>query len=205
MSDLRIVELQGEAIRSRLDHLADVRIAVFREWPYLYEGSRQYEAKYLDVDLRSPRSYVALVYDGDRCIGATTAIPLADAGAEAQQPFLEAGMPIDPIDYFGESVLLSAYRGRGLGVRFFELREAHARREGLSICAFCAVERPQDHPARPRDYVQNDEFWMRRGYRKLPQLRTTFSWPDIGQTESTAKPMVFWGKGAMEPSAGLPG
>lgn len=194
MGGLRILELQGESIRAHLDDLADVRIAVFREWPYRYEGSHEYEARYLDVYLRSPRSYVALVYDGDRCIGATTAIPLSDAGAEAQQPFLEAGMSIDSIDYFGESVLLPAYRGRGLGVKFFELREAHAKRHGLSTCAFCAVERPQDHPAKPRDYVPNDEFWKRRGYQQVPQLRTTFSWPDIGETVSTAKPMVFWSK-----------
>lgn len=194
MGGLRIVELQGEAIRSCLDDLADVRIAVFREWPYLYEGMREYEAKYLDVYLRSPRSYVALVYDGDRSIGATTAVPLADAGMEAQQPFLEAHMAIDAIDYFGESVLLPAYRGRGLGVKFFELREAHAKRYGLSICAFCAVERPQDHPARPGNYVPNDEFWKRRGYHKQPGMRTRFSWPDIGETESTAKPMVFWSR-----------
>jgi GNAT superfamily N-acetyltransferase len=194
MSELAIVELQGEAIRSRLDELADVRIAVFREWPYLYEGTREYEAKYLDVYLRSPRSFVALVYDGARCVGATTAIPLADAGGEAQQPFRDAGLAIDTIDYFGESVLLPAYRGRGLGVKFFELREAHARRYGLSACAFCAVERPDNHVARPPNYVANDKFWLRRGYRKMPALRTTFSWPDIGETESTAKPMVFWSR-----------
>ena len=194
MSELRIVELQGEAIRPHLDDLADVRIAVFREWPYLYEGTREYEARYLDVYLRSPRSYVALVYVGRRCIGASTAIPLADAGSEAQQPFRDAGLPIESIDYFGESVLLKNYRGRGLGVRFFELREAHARRHGLSIAAFCAVERPDSHPARPEDYVPNDAFWHKRGYRKLPELRTTFSWPDIGEIESTTKPMVFWSR-----------
>jgi GNAT superfamily N-acetyltransferase len=194
MSDLRIVELQGEAIRSHLDDLADVRIAVFREWPYLYEGTREYEAKYLEVYLRSPRSYVAMVYDSDRCIGATTAIPLADAGSEAQLPFHDGQLPIGSIDYFGESVLLPAYRGRGLGVKFFELREAHANQYGLTICTFCAVERPPDHPAKPKDYVPNDEFWQRRGYRKMPELRTTFSWPDIGEAQSTAKPMVFWSR-----------
>ena len=194
MSGLRIETLSGEAIRKRLDDLADVRIAVFREWPYLYEGTREYEARYLDVYLRSPRSFVALVYDNERCVGATTAIPLADAGAEAQRPFAEAKLPIEPIDYFGESVLLPEYRGRGLGVKFFELREAHAAQLGLPVCTFCAVERPADHPARPVDYVSNDEFWMRRGYRKVPELRTSFSWPDTGETESTAKPMVFWSK-----------
>jgi GNAT superfamily N-acetyltransferase len=194
VNGLRIEELRGAAIARRLDALADVRIAVFREWPYLYEGTRAYEAKYLDLYVRSPRSFVALVWDGERCVGATTALPLQEASTESQQPFRDGGHPIETIDYFGESVLLPEYRGRGLGVKFFELRETHARAEGLSVCAFCAVRRPENHPARPAGYTGNDAFWKRRGYRPAPEIVTLFSWPDIGEAESTAKPMAFWMK-----------
>jgi GNAT superfamily N-acetyltransferase len=192
MSDLRIEQLRGAEIASQLDALADVRIRVFRAFPYLYEGSREYEAKYLDTYIQCPRSLAILIWDGARCIGASTVLPLADAGAEAQQPFRDGGHNIEDIDYFGESVLLPEYRGRGLGVKFFELREAHAAVLGLKTCAFCSVQRPGDHPAKPADYVPNDAFWTRRGYRKAPEITTTFSWPDIGETESTAKPMTFW-------------
>lgn len=192
MAELRIECLRGAEIAGQLDALAEVRIAVFRAFPYLYEGSRDYEAKYLDLYVQCPRSFAVLVWDGARCIGASTVLPLADAGAEAQQPFIAGGHAIDQIDYFGESVLLPEYRGRGLGVQFFELREAHAREHGLKVCAFCSVQRPDDHPARPAGYVPNDAFWTKRGYRKAPEITTTFSWPDIGATESTAKPMTFW-------------
>lgn len=192
MAELRIECLRGAEIAGQLDALAEVRIAVFRAFPYLYEGSRDYEAKYLDLYVQCPRSLAVLVWDGARCIGASTVLPLADAGAEAQQPFIAGGHAIDQIDYFGESVLLPEYRGRGLGVQFFELREAHAREHGLKVCAFCSVQRPDDHPARPAGYVPNDAFWTKRGYRKAPEITTTFSWPDIGATESTDKPMTFW-------------
>jgi GNAT superfamily N-acetyltransferase len=189
---LRIERLRGADIASRLDALADLRIGVFREWPYLYEGSRDYEAHYLDVYLKCPRSLALLVWEGETCIGASTVLPLSDAGADAQRPFLEAGHEVGLIDYFGESVILQPYRGRGLGVRFFEEREAHALKEGLSICAFCAVQRPDDHPLRPADYTGNEAFWHKRGYRPAPDIHTTFSWPDLGETVSTAKPMAFW-------------
>jgi len=191
---LRIELLRGHELSARIEALADLRVTVFREWPYLYEGTREYESHYLGVYLRSPRSLTVLVHDADRCIGATTVVPLADAGADAQRPFVEGGHAIERIDYFGESVVLPEYRGRGLGVLFFEKREAHAREHGLDFCAFCAVERPDDHPARPADYLPNDRFWQRRGYARLPGLQTTFSWPDLGATESTPKPMLFWGK-----------
>jgi GNAT superfamily N-acetyltransferase len=189
---LRIERRRGADIATQLDALAELRIRVFREWPYLYEGSRDYEAHYLDIYLKCPRSLAVLVWDGQACIGASTVLPLADAGADAQRPFLEAGHEVGRIDYFGESVILKPYRGRGLGLRFFEEREAHAREHGLSICAFCAVQRPDDHPLKSADYIGNDAFWHKRGYRPAPNIRTTFSWPDLGETVSTAKPMAFW-------------
>lgn len=189
---LRIESLRGAEIAPQLDALAALRIAVFREWPYLYEGSLAYELKYLDTYLRCPRSLALLVWDGAACVGASTALPLADAEAAAQAPFRAQGEAMDRIHYFGESVILRSHRGRGLGVKFFELREAHARELGLTVCAFCAVERPADHPLRPADYLSNDAFWTRRGYRKTPQLKASFDWPDIGETYSSSKAMSFW-------------
>lgn len=182
----------GAAIRPRFEPLAEVRIRVFRDYPYLYQGHRDYEAHYLETYFASARSFVTLVWDGEQCVGATTAIPLVDADADARRPFEAAAAPIERIDYFGESVLLPPYRGRGLGVKFFELREAHARRHGLDICAFCAVERPDEHPARPADYVANDRFWTHRGYARDGRIQTSFAWPDIGESVSTDKPMTFW-------------
>ena len=192
MSELRIEQLHGAEIASQLDALADVRIAVFRAFPYLYEGSRDYERHYLQTYIDCPRSLAILVWDGDRCVGASTVLPLADAGAEAQAPFIAGGHDVNEIDYFGESVLLPEYRGFGVGVKFFELREAHAASLGLKVCAFCAVQRPDDHSLKPAGYVPNDRFWSKRGYVKAPEIVTTFSWPDIGETESSPKPMTFW-------------
>ena len=192
MSGLRIELLRGQGIATQLEALADLRIAVFREWPYLYEGTAEYEQNYLGTYLRSPRSLAILAWDGERCVGASTVLPLADAEPAAQAPFRAQAMAVESIDYFGESVVLKPWRGRGLGVKFFELREAHAREHGLSTCAFCAVDRPADHPARPAGYVPNDAFWTHRGYRLQPEMRTSFDWLDVGETESTAKPMQFW-------------
>lgn len=194
MPELHIQPLHGAEIASGLDALAALRIAVFREWPYLYEGNPEYEKKYIGTYLRSAHSLALLVWDGDQCIGASTALPLREAEPAAQAPFVAQGCALDDIDYFGESIILRPYRGRGLGVKFFELREAHAREQGLRHCAFCAVERPADHPARPADHVPNDAFWTRRGYRKQAALQASYDWPDIDQTQATAKAMSFWMK-----------
>lgn len=193
VSELRMEVLSGgEAIRERFEPLAAVRIEVFQAYPYLYAGSLDYERQYLETYFASPNAFAALVWDGDRCVGGSTAIPLADADREMRQPFLGASIDIGTVDYFGESVLLAAYRGQGLGSKFFELRERHARSLGLQHCAFCAVDRPERHPQRPASYRPNDAFWTRRGYRVQPALVSYYQWVDIGDTESTSKPMTFW-------------
>ena len=56
------------------------------------------------------------------------------------------------------------------------------------------MERPLDHPARPRDYVPLDEFWKKRGYTKRPDLVAKFSWRDIGERDESEKPMIYWMK-----------
>ena len=189
---LRLQRLAGREILRHLDELAELRIRVFRDWPYLYDGTREYEAHYLEVYVNCPRSLCVLAWDDDRCVGASTCLPLADALPDMQAPFVARGMDLSRIDYFGESVLLREYRGQGVGVAFFNEREAHARSLGLDLCAFCAVDRDANDPRRPADYAGNDAFWSKRGYRKQPGMRSSFLWPDIGETESSTKTMTFW-------------
>ncbi|HEY6877425.1 MAG TPA: GNAT family N-acetyltransferase [Polyangiales bacterium] len=193
---LSIERLGGAAIEPSLEALAQLRIAVFREYPYLYEGSLAYEGDYLRAFAAAPRSTLVVARDGARVVGAATATPLLEHGeADVCTPAMRA-LGIDPshVYYFGESVLLPAYRGRGVGHAFFDHREASAKQHGFAWCAFCAVDRPADHPARPADYVPHDGFWTRRGYTRRPQAVAHFQWRDLGDAHDTTKPMVFWTK-----------
>ena len=191
--NLRIERLSGESIERYLPELARLRLTVFREFPYLYDGSQDYEEKYLAIYVDVPDSVMVLVWDGDTVVGASSGVPMAAETPEVMQPFLDQGYDPECIFYYGESVLLPQYRGRGLGKRFFEEREAHARSlERFDLVCFCAVERPLNHPRRPADYVPLDAFWNRRGFVKHPELHTTFSWQDLDKNEESPKPMVFW-------------
>jgi len=191
-SELRVDLLRGADIARHLDALAQLRITVFREFPYLYDGTAEYEAHYLQTYIASPDSLIVMLRDGEQAVGASTSLPLAAAHAEMQAPFQLAGLPLADHHYFGESLLLRAWRGRGLGVRFFEAREAHARELGQAWTTFCAVERPKDHPMRPADYVPNDAFWGRRGYSRDPALQCRMSWLDVGEAAPSEKTLTFW-------------
>ncbi|WP_461140320.1 GNAT family N-acetyltransferase [Spirosoma pomorum] len=192
-ASLTFVRLTGSEFRSVFDELAALRIAVFYDFPYLYAGTLTYEKEYLETYARAERSFLFAAYDGDRMVGATTALPLRDETAEVQAPFLAAGYDPETVFYFGESILLPEYRGRGLGHLFFDEREAHARQfDQYRISCFCAVQRPDNHPLRPVDYQPLDSFWTKRGYQRDPTLQSIFTWPDRNENESTSKTMIYW-------------
>lgn len=185
-----VERVQGGAIERYLPALAELRIRVFREYPYLYDGDLAYERSYLATYAASPQSLVVLARDGERVVGASTAMPLA-LHTEGVLPPLAAHYDPASVFYFGESVLDRGARGHGLGNAFFEHREAHAREHGFTVAAFCAVVR-DNHPRRPADYQPLDRLWERHGFVKRPDITTTFSWRDLDEDSETDKLMVFW-------------
>lgn len=186
-------ELHGKALLPWLDGLGALRIAVFREYPYLYEGSLEYEREYLAAYAASDDSLVVLVTDaGNNVVGATTCLPLLDEGPEFKEPFLRQGYALDEVCYFGESILLPELRGRGIGKEFFRRREAHAQKLGKRFTAFCAVDRPADHPSRPAAYLPLDGFWRSQGYEKHPELQAIFVWKESDEAEASPKTLTFW-------------
>ena len=194
MSDvLTIRTVSGAEILPFVPALAHLRITVFRDWPYLYDGNQDYEETYLSTYAKSPRAAIVLALDGDAVVGASTCLPLTDETPNVQEPFKLSGIAVERVFYFGESILLKNYRGSGAGVRFFAEREAHAR--AVSDCdfaAFCAVQRPADHPAKPVDAVPLDAFWTKRGFTPYPRLRCMMHWRDVGEEEETAHRLSFW-------------
>jgi GNAT superfamily N-acetyltransferase len=191
---VEINKLTGDGLKERLDDLGKLRIEIFRAWPYLYKGTLAYERQYLPRYAEAKTGTLIVAEDDGRIVGASTALGLDEEDEYVQEPFQKAGMEMNRIFYFGESVLLPSYRGQGIGVRFFDEREKAARDHGYAQTAFCAVKRPDNHPARPKDYVPLDGFWKRRGYQKRPELVAQFSWRDIGEREESKKPMIFWMK-----------
>ncbi|MBM2320409.1 MULTISPECIES: GNAT family N-acetyltransferase [Marivita] len=189
---MRIEALTGEALDAALDDVAGLRIRVFRDWPYLYDGDLEYERRYLETYRASDAAILVGAFDGAQLVGAATGTPMADHADDFAAAFEGTGLALGDIFYCAESVLLPDYRGRGVGHRFFDLREAHGRALGATVSAFCGVVRPVDHPLRPDGYRPLDAFWHKRGYAPLDGALAWFSWKDIDQTDATRKPLQVW-------------
>jgi len=183
--------LTGDALAAALDDVARLRITVFRDFPYLYDGDEDYERDYLRA-YQSPGAVVVAALDGERIVGAATGAPMTDHAADFAAAFADRPEPLDQIFYCAESVLLREYRGHGIGHAFWDAREDHARSLGARWCAFCSVLRPADHPARPEDYRPLDAFWRKRGYEPLPGVVAQFAWKDLGEADETDKHLQFW-------------
>lgn len=184
--------LTGADVDAALDDLARLRIAVFRDWPYLYDGDLAYERNYMASYRDSPNAILVGAFDGDRIVGAATGTPMAEHADDFAAAFAGTGYDLAQVFYCAESVLLPAYRGQGAGHAFFDAREAHARALGHRYAAFCGVVRPDDHPLRPAAYRPLDAFWRKRGYARLDGVVAQFAWKDIDQPGQTDHPLQFW-------------
>ena len=187
-----ILRCTGGEVEGYLADAARLRIEVFREFPYLYDGNLEAERKYLESYAKSALSvFVLAVADGE-VVGVSTGLPLVDAAEEFQAPFAEAGWNLAEVFYFGESVLRREFRGGGIGHRYFDEREAHAGRHGFKVTAFCAVDREPDHPLRPQHCQSFDKFWERRGYRREHGMVAAVSWPQVDTGGEVENRLTFW-------------
>ena len=198
MTTLSFRRYLGPEIAEVIEPFARLRIAVFRDWPYLYDGDLDYERRYL-ADYAQGGAILVAAYAGERLVGASTGMPLSDHADEFAEALTSFSQDIKTIFYCAESVLLPDHRGQGAYRRFFTEREAYARARGFTHATFCGVLRPDDHPLRPAGHEPLDPVWRRYGYAPVPGAIARFKWRDIGQTAETAKPLQFWIKPLPQP------
>lgn len=187
--------LTGTAIAEVLDDVATLRLEIFREYPYLYQGRREDELKYLITYAEAPDACVILAYHGHAVIGAVAGMPLIHEDAQMLDAFA-AGIefPLNVAYYIGELLFLPAYRNCGLGQKLLDRLECHIRSLGRYRTLTCAtVERPDDHPLRTRDYIPITRFLARTGFVRLSGVTTSFMWSETDGVKRD-HPMQFWSK-----------
>ncbi|MBW7923053.1 MAG: GNAT family N-acetyltransferase [Rubellimicrobium sp.] len=189
---LEYVVHTGDDIAPVLPDVARLRIEVFREWPWLYDGEQAQEEKALAGYCACDSSIVVTARADGNVVGAATGLRMDHADKGYSEAFALTELPQDQTFYLAESVLLPEHRGQGAGHAFFALRERHALALGLRWAVFCSVIRPDDHPLKPEGARSLDRFWLGRGYRPLLGVSAEFRWKDIDDRARSPKPMQFW-------------
>ncbi len=194
LADVTMEARTGAAISDVIPDLAHLRITVFREWPYLYDGDAAYEERYLQVYTEAAGAIAVCAFHGNTLVGAATGCPMVSHDDDFSEALTGTSLRAQDTFYCAESVLLPDYRGHGVGHAFFDHREMQARALGLSHSAFCSVIRPEDHPLKPGTYRPLNGFWRKRGYAPLEGAIAKFEWQDLDQTVPTSHDLQFWSR-----------
>jgi len=186
--------LTGAVIADALNDLATLRLEIFPEYPYLYQGRREDEIAYLGTYAKTPDACVILACDGSTVIGAATGMPLVHEDAQIRDAFAGTTFPLNEVYYVGELLLRPTYRNCGLGRKLLAQLESLIRSLGSYRRLTCAtVERPDDHHMRPRDYAPITRFLARTGFVQLFGVTTCFMWLETDGVKRD-HPMQFWSK-----------
>jgi GNAT superfamily N-acetyltransferase len=184
--------LQGEKIQDFIEEIARLRIEIFREFPYLYDGNYEYETKYLKKFADIDESIVVLALDENKVIGAFTSLPM-----RFEQEGVKQEIPSDWIKnafYLSEIVLEKTYRKQGIGRTMFQLMLDRINTlQKYNRILFASIEREENHPFKPKDYTSNDEIWIKQGFQKTP-YRSTISWKEINEVTESSKELSIWEK-----------
>ncbi len=118
---IRIARLTGAALKDALDDLAQLRIEVFRVFPYLYDGDVGYERRYLQTYRDSENAILVGAFEATGWWGPRPAHRWRNTRMSSR--LLLKDIPLSEIFYCAESVLLPEYRipntgGRGLVTPF---------------------------------------------------------------------------------------
>jgi GNAT superfamily N-acetyltransferase len=192
-SSVKIKTLRGREIIPYIHKIAELRITIFREYPYLYEGEMSHEERYLLMYSRTEDALVVIAEDNHKVVGAITGLPLTESMEEIKCLFIEKNIPAKLIFYLGEIVLLQEYRNKNIGYMMYQQFEKEVEKSKLyEKIALCEVVRAENDSQKPPDYKSLSSFWTRQGYVKHTNLIAYFSWKEIGDTKETKHPMVFW-------------
>lgn len=194
---IEITLLHGSEITNYTELIGQWRIQYFREFPYLYQGTMEYEAKYLAGLVSNPHAVVAVARDNAQIIGFVTALPLVsdfDIVKEFNAHFQTLNRNIQDYCYIGEIIIHPDYRGNGLALEMTQRIEQDMQQRGFKGACFLCVVRDPDHPLRPADYLEIDGLCQRANYIKT-DIVSQFEWPTIqadGSCRNMQNPMVLW-------------
>lgn len=184
----------GKEAKKYLKQIANIRITMFKEFPYLYEGSLEDEEEYLNIYFSSENSIVLLVLDGDEVVGFSNSIPLNDEMEEIKAPFIKNKIDISKYLYIGEMMIKEKYRNKNLSNIIAKYHEEHAKEKNYSNMVFMTVIRPDDHPLKPENYRPLEPLWKSLGYRILEEMKIKIPWKQIDGDIPQENQLEVWSK-----------
>jgi GNAT superfamily N-acetyltransferase len=184
--------LKGSQIQDYLEQIAQLRLTIFKEYPYLYDGGLKDELVYLQHYTNHAEATAIITSCGNELAGAVTAIPLQYESEEITSPLASMQYPVECTIYIGELLFYPDYRNKGLGTRLLSGIEQHFHsQKNYEYLTSATVNRAEDHLCRPEGYVPIERFLQRNQFAKMPGVTTHITWKEIDGVHRDHE-MQFW-------------
>ncbi len=191
---LRVEAFKGKQGKKFSADIIRFYITMFKEFPYLYDGSYEVEKEEKDYFYTSDCSLTLIVFDQDEIVGVSRSILLSEYLEDLE--FSSASEDFNQTDYMyiAEVMIKEQYRGQGLLRLFFDYHEQFAREQKCSYSLFATVVRPVDHPLRPVDYRSLEPLWKHFGYTTLSEPKMILAWKQIDTEKLVDNQLDLWCK-----------
>jgi len=194
---------RGDAAAVHLRDLIPLRTKLFWEYPNLYVA---HDEEHESVDeFKVESAILVFAYADDQLVGAVAGVSLHEMKCEEEffdaQYELNGKMPDSLEEYFYvvEIFVDHQYQRRGIARTLMTMIEHEAEVDGYKWMSLMTVERPENHPFRPAEYSDIEQFWGGRGYEQTEvvlqwQWLTRVGEPGNERVEFVPNPMRVWVK-----------
>lgn len=159
-----------------IDYCGAMRIVFFREPPYCYAGSFEYEKEYLSSYTREQLSVVAIAELGSDIIGIATGIPfftLAHYFGDIQEQYEALNIDINKVFYIGEVIVKPEHRGKGFASRLLSLIYEFAHEHKFTKISVCTGVQPiESVHSQSVEKLLNKEKWIDQNLVSISEFPT---------------------------------
>ncbi|HLC06649.1 MAG TPA: GNAT family N-acetyltransferase [Candidatus Babeliales bacterium] len=189
--------LTQDELKTLLPFVAQLRVNIFRNYPYLYDGNIAEEMDNLEKYAQHNNSALAIAYYNENPVGFLCGSDLIHYSVHFENSvadlFKGVDLNIENYYYCADIIILPEHRGKYLAPQLFDAIENYAQQKGYTACCFI-TEHHENHPLKPRDHKSLVPLWNSLNYKKSA-LITYASW-QTHQVDGTIKleqhPLIFW-------------
>lgn len=189
----------GKDAAEYIDYVSQLRIDIFKEYPYLYEGELEYEKQYMHGYTTDKKSMIAVAKVNGELAGVSTGIPLisdSEIVADAKNVFAKQNVEVGDYYYYGEVIVLPKFRGHGITTKLYSEQNQLIQEWGFKHVCILTVVREENHSLKPKDYKSPDGMWKHLGFFRN-DLTIDYHWPTIHPDKSVKdvnNTLEFWTK-----------
>lgn len=183
---LEIKFLDEEDAEEFLDDFAYLINDEFQNFPYLMAPQEKFNGAVLSRFLKPKTSRIMVGFIKDKPISYSISCGVADEGGFVMEKFQDKKLPLKQYYYVGYMVTNSEYRGKGYFRKLVKEHIRYARSKKYKYAVFLSVQREDDHPERPKDYLPHEVFWKKIKAVKMKDMEIELPWErsDTGEVEN---------------------